>query len=153
MLIRTGILSCFVLIGCHPGTPEERGIEVSDVYKVYNQDKAMFTAQYLIEDEFDVELGDIIQSTIVYWTDTKCPYTDDIAVIYNGRCTPGRMWSCKEMYVAMYNDDRTCGSSLIHEFGHCLHGKIFSVKDDDHSHEAFWSIISEAQDVSCSREW
>ena len=144
------------LAACGPMTPEERGIKVNeDIIGVYNQDKAMFTAQYLVEDYYGVELGDLWTDAVVYWTDTKCPKNGQYAVIYDRECYYGIMWSCDEIYVALSNGDpeTTTGSALLHEFGHCMHMEMGLGGDTNHVDNEFWDVIIEAQDIARGRGW
>ena len=149
------LLLCMVA-SCGPMAPEERGIKVSDRIGVLNQSKAMFWAQTLVEDEYHVDLGDLsTQGVTVYWADTKCPKNGQYAVIYNGNCNYGRMWSCDEMYVALSNLDpeRTCGSALLHEFGHCLSMAMGNGGDAGHNDNRLWDVIAEASDFACNEGW
>lgn len=151
------LIFILLLVACGPMTPEERGIKVTDDFKIYNQDKAMFTLQYTIEDYYNVRMdNDFIFQTKVYWTDTPCPYSDDWAVVYKGKCNAGRMWSCQEMYVAKKKSDpdHTCGTALLHEFGHCIRQELgFSTSGDDHWDDEFWGVVAEADAISCNRGW
>lgn len=152
------ILSLFLFVSCTDVmTPEERGIVINrDIYKVYNQDKAMFTAQYMVEDRYEEDFGDLFNKrTKVYWADTNCPYNDNYAVIYRNKCNFGRMWSCDEMYVAISRSGTTHDTALLHEFGHCMKMEMSSLSDGDadHSDGEFWEIIDQAQLVSKQRGW
>jgi hypothetical protein len=148
-------LFALALVACATG-PEARGIEVSDIYKVYNQDKAMFLAQTMVEDHYDVRYGNLFLDTTVYWADTKCPYSDEYAVVHEGKCYHGKMWSCGEMYVAISSLGTTGYTALLHEFGHCLYMEQIDPNHlgcPDHSDAAFWSIIGAATAVSRDRGW
>jgi hypothetical protein len=138
-------------------SPEERGIEVADLIGVFNQDKSMFTAQYMIEDAYGEDFGDLWADATVYWTDTRCPKNGMYAVIYRGQCNYGRMWSCGEMYVALSNLDpeRTAGSALNHEFGHCMYMKMdpHHTGCPDHSDIPFWDLIEESNNIAKERGW
>jgi len=164
------LLLTVALTACGTG-PEARGIKLHDckgdsecdpyesVIGVINQTKAMFTAQYMIEDAYDVDYGDLFnKGTTVYWADTICPKDGQYKVIYKNQCNYGRMWSCNEMYVALSNGnpERTCGSALLHEFGHCMYMEGIDPNHSgcpDHSDNAFWAVIEEAQEISCTRDW
>lgn len=152
-------------------SPRERGIKLTDcmgdsscdpyvppVIGVINQSKAMFTAQYLIEDAYEVDFGNLSLEATVYWADTICPKDGLYKIIYGSECNYGRMWSCDEMYVALSNknSERTCGSALVHEFGHCLYmDQIdpYHTGCPDHSDTAFWNIIDGASTIACNRGW
>ena len=137
-------------------SPEERGIEVDhSIHKVYNQDKAMLLFEGMVEDFYDVKIPNRWNDTTVWWTTTTCPYNDNPAVIYDGECYFGRMWSCHEMYVALPEEGKTCGSALLHEFGHCLmmmHVAGNNFGDANHVTE-IWDIVEEANQIACSRGW
>lgn len=137
-------------------TPDERGIQVTDRIGVFNQSKAMFTAQFMVEDFFGADFGGLsTHGAVVYWTDTKCPKNDQYAVLYEGKCNYGRMWSCQEMYVALssLDSERTCGSALLHEFGHCLSMQLGQGGDSEHTNKDLWEVISEAKTIACDRGW
>jgi hypothetical protein len=141
-----------------PYMPDERGIEViedSEGLGVAYQSKAMFQAQYLVEDHYRTDFGDLSTEATVYWTDTLCPKNGEYAVIYDHGCSYGIMWSCDEMYVALSNKDpkRTCGSALIHEFGHCMYMKMFGYRNSEHNDDEFWEVIGDAQKSACDRGW
>lgn len=155
--MRATLVALCLLASCSDvQTPEERGIAVTDKIGIFNQSKALFWAQTLVEDEYQIDLGDLSTSgTVIYWTDTKCPKNGQYAVIYDGKCNYGRMWSCDEIYVALSGVDpeRTCGSALLHEFGHCLSMAMGLGGDNSHSDERLWGVISEAKNYSCERGW
>lgn len=135
-------------------TPEERGIEVDrSIHKIYNQDKALLELEGMAEDHFGRHLDNIFERFDVWWTTTICPYSDDPAVIYEGICYYGRMWSCQEAYVALPLTGGICGSALLHEFAHCLtmHLTGSGWADADHKGE-IWAIVAEAHSRACNRE-
>jgi len=136
-------------------TPEERGIVVSDRIGVFNQSKVLFTTQLAVEDHYGVDLGDMHTDAVVYWTDTICPKNGLSMVIYRGECNYGRMWSLEEVYVAVSNKDpeKTCGSALVHEFGHALHFELFGSYNGSHDHDAFWDVLKEPNRIACERGW
>ena len=159
-MLRPVLALALVLAGCYnpwgdPNWPEIRDIEVAGTYKQYNQDKAMLLAEAMIEDEFGLKFDNVWENTTVYWAHTRCPHSDSYAVVYKGECYYGIMWSCREMYVALSNKDPayTCGSALLHEFGHCLHIEAFGHGDHGHEHEDWWQVIGEAAAQSCERNW
>lgn len=134
-----------------------------DIYKIHNQDKSMMLTQGYVEYGYDVRLGRVAENAEVFWSDDKCPYRmGDYAVVYKNKCYYGLMWECDSMYVALSNKDplRTCGSALVHEFGHCLRGKMgFDPQlpcpgmDASHKDDEFWDIINQAHEESCNRGW
>ena len=133
-------------------TPEERGIEVDrSIVKVYNQDKAMLYLEGLAELHYSTKLGDAFEDAVIWWTTTPCPWSGDPAVIYEGQCNYGRMWSCGEIYVALPSTGKTCGSALLHEYGHCLTMLIHGHGDAGHAGDV-WPLVAEAHGVSCARE-
>ena len=146
-------------------TPEERGIKVSDRIGVLNQSKVLFVTQLAVEDAYGVKLGDMHTDAVVYWTDTRCPKNGLSMVIHDGRCLYGVMWSLEEMYVAESNidPDKTCGSSLVHEFGHALHGAVFGDFNGAHDHLEFWGgerdgkhvtgVLEAPARLACERGW
>ena len=151
-------------------TPEARGVELQDcdgiencdpfedhIVGVFNQNKAMFTAQFMVEDHYGEDFGDLTLNSTVYWTNTRCPKDGQYSVNHNDKCHYGKMWSCDEMYVALSGKDPelTCGSALLHEFGHCMKSKMtqFQSLDADHSDTEFWNVIREAHKISCDRGW
>ena len=145
------------LTGCTGAsmTPEERGIEVSDRIGVFNQDKALFMAQKAVEDAYGVNLGDMHSDAVVYWADTICPQNGVPAVIYNGKCLYGVMFGLDEMYVAVsvHTPDRTCGTALIHEFGHALHLAVLGDYNGAHDNHEFWDVLDEPIALACARDW
>lgn len=131
------------------------GIDVADdVYKVYNQDKAMLLAEARFEDRFGLS-SNAFREARVFWTNTPCPYQDGWAVVHENRCYYGMMWGCDEIFVAMNRHDpnHTCHTVLLHEFGHCLLMEAGLNHDGDHSDEQFWDFIGEVTDESCGRGW
>jgi len=150
------ILIMLLLAACGPMTPYDRGIEVTDAIGVLNQSKALFSAQIAVEDHYGVRLGDMHTDAVVYWTDTKCPKNGQYAVIYRGTCVYGRMWSLDEIYVALSNKDpeRTCGSALIHEFGHAMYMEMFD-RDGNAAHDddEFWDVLVAPMQLACDRGW
>lgn len=150
-MLRTVLIACLAL-ACGSMTPEERGIEVDrSIVKVYNQDKAMLQLEGMAEDFYGVRLSNEFESTKVWWATTPCPYTDDPAVIYENHCYYGRLWSCGEIYVALPRSGKTCGSALLHEFGHCLMMIIKGYGDANHSSDV-WPLVAEAHGLACARE-
>lgn len=145
-------------------TPKERGIKLrpcaeyedceyeSDYYKVYNQDKAMFLFQTMVEDKFAESFGDLFQEVDVRWVSTRCPYSDEPAVVYEDVCYHGIMWSCDELYVAVPDTERTCGSALLHEYAHCLSHQMTFSFDGQHL-GPIWDVVAEASQIACEREW
>lgn len=149
------ILYCFLLVflvSCDYGP--RNNIEVADIYKVYNQDKAMFLAEGRFEDKYRV-ISDAFDRAEVFWTDTWCPYEDTIAVIVDGVCYRGIMWDCGSMYVALSVKDmnRTCPTALIHEFGHCLLMDAGWDADGLHKDLDFWNFMTEVRHETCDRDW
>jgi hypothetical protein len=149
------LLAC--LAACTPTAPERRGVEVSGIAELPSQDKAMLTALRMVEDEYGTSFGDLLPDTTVYWADTTCPGDGRYAVIWRGRCYHGITWSCSEMYVALSDLDpeRTTGSALLHEFGHCLYMQLDANHSGcpDHSDTAFWGVINQAEVVAKNRGW
>lgn len=116
----------------------------------------MFTLEYMIKDEYKKDVTDLQFDSKVYWTDTPCPYKDGWAVVKDGVCYHGMMWSCSEMYVAKNknNPNNTCGTALLHEFGHCIRQTLqFDTHGDDHWDDRFWAVVAQAGMVSCDRGW
>lgn len=153
------ICMCILTMGaCGAIGPDDRGIEVIDDLEVHDQSKAMFLTQRMVEGEYeDLNFGDLHNTATIYWSDTTCP-TDPAgryAVFYEDYCYHGRTFSCDEIYVALSNKDSnyTCGSSLLHEFGHCLHMKSGGGGDSGHMDERFWEVIQESQNTACERGW
>jgi hypothetical protein len=138
------------LCSCDP----DRGIETADIHKVYNQDKALFLAEVRFEERFGVHT-DAYKYANVIWTDTPCPYADGNAVIYEGECYHGLMFGCDEMYVAIdeNNPNRTCGTALMHEFGHCLWARAGKGFDGDHENPALWGFVKDVKKETCDRDW
>lgn len=148
------------LAGCQTTPLIEQGQDPP--YKVHDQDKAMLLTESYVEDSYGLDLDRVWESSKVFWVTTVCPYhKDQYAVVYKGKCSYGRMWGCQDMYVALSNKDpeRTCGSALVHEFGHCLRGKLglptylCPGMDAPHKDIYFWSIIRRAHDETCNRGW
>jgi len=145
------LLSMFI-IGC--GYDPHHGIELADVYKVYNQDKAMFLAEGRFEDQYGV-ISRAFDKAEVFWADTRCPYADTIAVIVDGVCYDGIMWGCDSIYVAMSAKDlnHTCPTALMHEYGHCLRLDAHWDADADHSETGFWEFMAGVRRETCDRGW
>lgn len=149
-------IMCALLVGACATGPEARGIEVTDDHKIYNQEKAMFTLEYMVNDHYGKDITDLQFDSKVYWTDTPCPYKDGWAVVQDGVCYFGKMWSCGEMYVAknMNSPNNTCKTALLHEFGHCIRQELnMPTHDGDHWDDEFWAIVAEANLASCDRGW
>lgn len=152
-------LAILLLTACSVSPPDRRGIDVADIYKVSGQDKAMLLAESMVEDAYGYELEHRWQDTTVYWTDTVCYYDDSrYAVLYDyddgpPRCLAGLTFSCQEMYVAVNADRTTCGTALVHEFGHCLHLEIFGIGDGGHTNADFWGLIADVAGLVCDRGW
>jgi hypothetical protein len=152
-IIKILIITIIAFSGCTTG-PDARGIEVTDIYKIYNQDKARMILEGLVEEEYKIRIDNVFENSTVYWTDTICPYSDNYAVVYEGRCHFGRMWSCQEQYVAINGKGNTCGTALLHEHAHCLLMTMFNGYDDaDHTDDIIWGIVEEAQEIACNRGW
>ena len=65
-----------------------------------------------------------------------------------------KSWSIFFVAKNKNNPDNTCGTALLHEYGHCIRQELgFSTKGDDHWDDEFWDIVAEAQKVSCDRNW
>lgn len=145
-------LPILLVLGCY-GDPLP---EVSGPYKVHAQDKALLYTQFRVEDSYAVDLGETWEKAKVHWSEEKCPYNrDDYAVVYRERCYYGIMFGCDAIYVALSNLDaeRTCGSALLHEFGHCLLGAMGFPMDADHENDRFWTVIEDAHEETCERGW
>ena len=125
---------------------------MSDTYKVYNQDKALLLTQSYVEDEYGVDLGELFLDAQVWWTDTPCPYSDGIAVIYKDRCYHGITFSCGEIYVAK-KSNTTGDSALLHEFGHCLRFSMGMDGDEIHQDDKYWNLVREVQLETRERGW
>jgi len=153
--MRLILVIAILVSSCAPISPEERGIEVDhSIHKVYNQDKAMLMLERMAEDHFDRKLDNIFERAHIWWTTTLCPYSDDPAVVYEGQCYYGRMWSCQDMYVALPISGKTCGSALLHEFAHCLTMHLAGSGWADHDHRGeIWDLVAEAHNISCERGW
>ncbi len=150
----------------------DRGIETADIYRVYNQSRSMLLAEARFETKYDVISGAFVDAE-VFWTDTKCPYKDILAVVVDGICYHGIMWNCGEMYVSLkYTvDDHTCPTSLTHEFSHCLlmnagwedaggpcafandPNDTSWIGDSDHSDTDFWLFMTKVRREICDRGW
>ncbi len=155
LLIISLIILALVATSCDTG-PDHRGIEVNeDIIAVYNQDKAMLLFEAMVEDAFGVRLDNVWQDTTVWWADTSCQGRDGYGIQWGRGCVAGIMWSCSEMYVALSNADpeRTCGSALIHEFGHCLSGHILGGQLDGEHAGPIWDVVAEAGHIACARGW
>jgi hypothetical protein len=166
------LLVLFAITACTPIlAPEERGIELQDctgkddcnpfedhILGVYNQDKALFTAQYTVEDHYGHHFGSLWADAVVYWGDTTCPRNGQYMMMHEDECYYGLMWSCEEIYVALSNKgpENTCGSALLHEFGHCMYMEMKTFDGNGnaaHDDDEFWSLIAEANLLSCNRSW
>lgn len=145
--------------GCRKSVPESRGVPVTDIKVVGSQSKALFTAQFMVEDHYGVKFGDLHQNAKIWWTETKCPKDDSgrNAVLYRGKCYAGLTFSCKEIYVALNSSDRgkLCRTALLHEFGHCMRIEMTPNRDGDaaHADTEFWGVMQEADKVICGRNW
>lgn len=156
MVYRIIILAA-IFTACGVPGPEDRGIEVTDDFKIQDQEKAMFTLEYMVEDHYGQEVVDLQFDSKVWWTDTPCPYKSEVwAVVHNRECFFGKMWSCKEMYVAKHknNPSSICKTALLHEFGHCIRQYLgFPTYGDDHWDDEFWAVVAEANGEVCNRNW
>ena len=149
-------IMCALLMGACDTGPEARGIEVTDDHKIYNKEKSMYTLEYMVNDHYGKDITDLQFDSKVYWTDTPCPYTDRWSVVKDKVCYFGIMWSCGEMYVAKNKNkpNNTCGTALLHEFGHCIRQRLqMPAHDGDHWDNEFWRVVAEAKMVSCDRSW
>lgn len=166
------LTTAYILMSCTSAlTPEERGVKIQNctgktdcnpyenhIIGIYNQNKALFTAQYIVEDHYDEDFGDLWADATIYWADTICPKNGSYELVYEGECYYGFMWSCQEIFVALSNKDptNTCGSALLHEYGHCLYMtmKTFDGNGNaSHDDDEFWALIAEASLISCDRNW
>jgi len=132
-------------------TPEERGIEVNYDIKIESQQEVLQLAQHRFEELYSISLGSTSDDAIVYWTDHRC--NDMTNVEWRDMCKKGLTWSCKEMYVAVseWTPDTTCGTVLVHEFGHCMHGVAFGELDIDHSSTGFWKNVTDIYVETCDK--
>lgn len=121
-----------------------------DIYKIYNQDGAVLLANGVLADEYEIEHRPDYR---VLWSDERCPYSEGYAVILEGRCYYGLMVGCQHIYVALSNRDpeRTCGSALLHEYGHCWRAYAGWGYDSDHTDDRFWDTVRVAQEIVCDR--
>lgn len=133
-----------------------RGIEIDrDVVELEYQNKALFYFESIVEDLFSVELPDVWNDITVYYTTTPCPGTERAAVIYNDVCYSGIMFNCDEVFVAVGDDLRVCGTSLVHEFAHCLSLYLSNGTSYDGNHEGpIWAEVGPyIQNEVCQRGW
>lgn len=146
------LLLQLVVASCIAG--DDHGIETADVYKVYEQDKAMLLAETRFEQYYGVE-STAFEWAEVQWTNTPCPYKNAWAVVYQDKCFYGITWDCDEIYVALNKDEpnRTCPTALMHEFGHCLRLDAGWDGDADHSEVEFWDFIGVVRKETCERDW
>lgn len=124
------------------------------IVAVHDQGKAMLLARADVETHFDVVVPE--HDVNVSWTSTPCPYRlDHYAVVYRSECLYGIMWSCDEIFVALSNRDeqRTCGSALVHEYGHCLRLALGWSGDHNHSAGEFWAVNRATHHETCERGW
>lgn len=144
------------LVACDLTAPH--GIEIADVYKIQGQDESLLLAWGRFEEHFKTVVPNpVIDDTVqVFWTDTPCPYRpEQWAVVMDGRCYAGRMWGCDELYVAMNSLDpnKTCGTALLHEYGHCLSMQAGWGEDASHQNEELWDNIRTTKKEVCLRGW
>lgn len=152
--MRIFLTLALLLASCSPLTPDERGITVDrdlSALGVPVQSKALLELEGMAEDHYSVSLANAWQDAVVWWTTTKCPKTLDPAVIYQNGCYYGRMWSCDEIYVALPRGGTTCGSALLHEYGHCLRMLLFGDGDAGHKSD-IWELVAVAHERACVRE-
>ncbi len=141
-----------LFLACAPMSPDERGIVVGpSIHKVLDQDKAMLRLEGIVSDYYNVPVYDLFEETKVWWATTRCPYRDEPAVVYRNKCYHGRMSSCGEMYVAIAESGKTCGTALLHEFGHCLGMELFGDADASHSGD-MWDLVATAHGLACIDE-
>ena len=136
-------------------TAEERGIQVNrDIIAIYNQDKSMLLFENMVEDEFNVRLDNVWRNSEVWWADTSCQGRDGYGIQLGRKCVAGVMWDCSDLYVALSDRDplRTCGTALLHEFGHCLNGYVFGHRAGDHK-GPMWDVVDAANQIACDRGW
>ncbi len=122
----------------------------------------------LAEDYYGLEFGHLFERTKVYWVDAvDCPYTGEgpAIVLDNLQCVGGIMYSCMEMYVATYRQERledykVCGTALLHEFGHCIIQELSGGWGDAaHTLTPIWGgdgvegIVEHAYAYACARGW
>jgi hypothetical protein len=136
--------------------PEYRGIEGASRYRMYGQRQSMLLFQSLVEGAYGVRFGDLFaEIPDPFWVITKCPHDDDTAVVYDGKCYHGLMFSCDEIYVAVshLNPQKTCGTALIHEYAHCLSYMMSGNYDGAHLSDSLWSLAGVAHKEACARDW
>jgi len=134
---------------------ESDSIEVANVYKVYNQDKAMLIVEGDFRDTYGLSSSNAFERAKIHWTDTPCPYQDEWAVVVDRHCHPGISWGCEKIFVAMdqNNPNRTCPTALVHEFGHCLRTDAGWDSDSGHKDKDFWDFIEAEHQETCDRGW
>jgi len=153
-------LAIAVLSACsgEPYGPDYTGVEVNAGLVVKHQDHAMARFERMAEEFYQTEFDDLWRDATVFWTDTVCQdedsgYFGQHAVLFRG-CWGGRAWDCS-LYVARSNGpkDRICGSSLVHEYAHCLRGDHTGCNDSDHSDKDFWAMVGKTNDIACANGW
>lgn len=134
-----------------PMTPEERGIAVDDDIEIPSEGDVLALVQDAVENHYRIDLG--LVGGNVYWASSECEGKP--SVIWCGACERGLVWSCEEIYVAVsqWTPSTTCGTVLVHEFGHCLHDAMAGTLDTKHLDEEFWPIISRAYVETCELGW
>ena len=153
-------LSAYALIaGCY--IEFHHGIEVDEnIVKVHDQDRAMLLGLADVESHYELRVPD--HEAVVFWTSTRCPYhMAEYAVVHQGVCSYGVLWSCEEIFVALSNRDpeRTCKSALLHEYGHCLRMTLGWDSDGcnpdgtGHVDDEFWLVNANTAQQACLRQW
>lgn len=131
-----------------------------DITEVQDQRKAVLTLEGMVEDAFDVHLPNVWEDVNVWWIDTSCVGREGYGIQLDGQCLAGVMFGGRDLYVALSNKDstRTCGSALLHEFGHYLsiqlwgHASFAPCADSTHT-GPIWDVVAEAGAVACDRGW
>lgn len=110
--------------------------------------------EQIVEVEFDYEFYGAASDTTVYWLEDMCPEKAGVWLEFGGECIyKGFMYSCNEMYVALngFRRGKICGTSLVHEFAHCLSARMGLGLDGDHSGR-IWELVGETN-IEGSFDW
>lgn len=139
-----------LLVSCPTESGPPRPIEVSTNGFLPNQQKAKVLTLTRVEEHLQMSLS---IPTNTWWTTTPCPYSDEYptAVVHDGKCYAGLLFSCGEIYVA--ERETVAHSAYIHELGHCILLHLGRDGDPEHKNQEWWNLIGEVKNEARNRGW
>lgn len=159
------LLLLLLLTACFPEGGDGRlwgkDIPIAEVQHLETQDTLLEDMIEKFEARWDKKFNSDHYPNI-WWTDTPCPDgSGNLKVFFREHYFWGLTFDCGEMYVAFKGgaEDKTCGTALVHEVGHCLLMSSLlhkEAKEEDvfygdryHKFTEFWEWTKEIKKYQC----